>query len=350
MANRLAMRIAQVAPLAESVPPRLYGGTERVVSWLSEDLVELGHDVTLFATGDSVTRASLVPVWPTALRLSRRRVDPIVAQTVSLQHVAERSSQFDIIHFHTDWTHLPLLTTLRVPFLTTMHGRLDLPGLSELVRQFPNAPFVSISENQRGPLLGANWAGTVYHGMPPDLLGCGDGGGGYLSFLGRLTPEKGPEAAIRLARDAKIPLRIAAKVPRDASRYVRESIEPHIDGELIRFVGEVRDEEKQAFLANSSALLFPIEWPEPFGLVMIEAMACGTPVIAFRRGSVPEIIQDGVSGFVVDNELQAAAALSRIADLDRHVIRQAFERRFTTRRMTIDYLGIYQRLTGQVAT
>src|SRR5215207_6908889 len=233
------MRIAQVAPLAESVPPKLYGGTERVVSWLTEDLVALGHEVTLFASGDSVTRASLVPVWPGALRLRKPRVDPLVAQTVALQYVAERASEFDVLHFHTDWTHLPLLARLRVPFVTTMHGRLDLPGLAELVRRFPNAPFVSISESQRGPLQEANWAGTVYHGMPLDLLRPGDGSGGYLAFLGRLAPEKGAEAAIRLARQASMPLRIAAKVPRDASRYLKEKIEPQIDGNLICFVGEL---------------------------------------------------------------------------------------------------------------
>jgi glycosyltransferase involved in cell wall biosynthesis len=344
------MRIAQVAPLAESVPPKLYGGTERVVSWLTEELVELGHQVTLFASGDSKTRASLVPAWPAALRLSKPRVDPIIAQTLSLHEVAERTSEIDVIHFHTDWSHLPLIERLSVPFVTTMHGRLDLPGLPALVRRFPNAPFVSISESQRGPLPEANWAGTVYHGMPPDLLRPGDGSGGYLAFLGRLTPEKGAEAAIRLALNANLPLRIAAKVPRDAARYVKERIEPHVDGELVRFVGEVRDQQKQAFLANASALLFPIDWPEPFGLVMIEAMACGTPVIAFRRGSVPEVIEDGTSGFVVDDEASAAAALNRIKELDRRVVRQAFERRFTSRRMTEEYLRIYQKLTGLVVT
>jgi glycosyltransferase involved in cell wall biosynthesis len=342
------MRIAQVAPLAESVPPKLYGGTERVVSWLAEELVELGHEVTLFASGDSATRASLVPVWPAALRLSKPRVDPVIAQTVSLHHVAERASEFDVIHFHTDWSHLPLLERLAVPFVTTMHGRLDLPGLTELVSRFPNAPFVSISESQRGPLPQANWVGTIYHGMPPELLSPGRGCGGYLAFLGRLTPEKGAEAAIRLARGANMPLRIAAKVPRDASRYVKERIEPHIDGDLIRFIGEVRDEQKQAFLANASALLFPIEWPEPFGLVMIEAMACGTPVIAFRRGSVPEVVEDGTTGFVVNDEAAAAGTLSRIRDLDRRLVRQAFERRFAVRRMTEDYLRTYQKLAGLV--
>jgi glycosyltransferase involved in cell wall biosynthesis len=272
------MRIAQVAPLAESVPPKLYGGTERVVSWLTEDLVELGHKVTLLASGDSVTSSSLVPVWPSALRLGKPRVDPIVAQTMSLQRLAERAAEFDIVHFHIDWVQLPLMRQLRVPFLTTLHGRLDLPGLTTLVRGFPDAPFVSISESQRAPLREANWGGTVYHGMPPDLLRPGYEPEGYLAFLGRLSPEKGAEAAIRIARQAKMPLRISAKVPRDGSRYFREKIEPQLD-EQVCFVGELKDPEKEQFLRGATALLFPIEWPEPFGIVMIEAMACGTPVI-----------------------------------------------------------------------
>jgi glycosyltransferase involved in cell wall biosynthesis len=227
-------------------------------------------------------------VWPSALRLGRPRVDPIVAQTMSLQLLAERAGEFDIIHFHIDWVHLPLMRHLRVPFLTTLHGRLDLPGLTVLVRGFPNAPFVSISESQQAPLSEANWSGTVYHGMPPDLLRPCYGPEGYLAFLGRLSPEKGAEAAIRIARHAKMPLRISAKIPRDGSRYFREKIEPQLDDQ-VRFVGELKDPEKQQFLGRATALLFPIEWPEPFGLVMIEAMACGTPVIAFRRGSVPEV-------------------------------------------------------------
>jgi glycosyltransferase involved in cell wall biosynthesis len=340
------MRIAQVAPLAESVPPKLYGGTERVVSWLTEDLVELGHKVTLFASGDSVTTASLVPVWPSALRLSRHRVDPIAAQTMSLQCLAYRAAEFDIIHFHIDWVHLPLMRQLRVPFLTTLHGRLDLPGLNALVRCFRDGPFVSISESQRAPLAEANWAGTVYHGMPSDLLRPSYKPKGYLAFLGRLTPEKGGDAAIRIARQAKLPLRISAKIPRDGSRYFRERIEPQLD-EQIRFLGELKDPEKEQFLGGATALLFPIEWPEPFGLVMIEAMACGTPVIAFRRGSVPEVVEHGVSGFIVDNETEAIAALSRINGLDRHQVRQAFERRFITRRMTDDYLRIYRTLLNR---
>jgi glycosyltransferase involved in cell wall biosynthesis len=337
------MRIAQIAPLAESVPPKLYGGTERVVSWLTEDLVELGHSVTLFASADSITSGRLVPVWPRALRLSKPRVDPTVAQTMSLQQLAERAGEFDIVHVHYDWMHLPLLSRLGVPFVTTLHGRLDLPGLRTLVRGFPSAPFVSISENQRAPLPEANWAATVYHGMPPDLLRPCYKPEGYLAFLGRLSPEKGAEAAIRIARQAKLPLRISAKVPRDGSRYFTEKIKPELDSQ-IRFVGELQDAEKQEFLGNAAALVFPIDWPEPFGLVMIEAMACGTPVIAFRRGSVPEVVEHGTSGFVVDNEAEAVAALSKIGNLDRHNVRGAFERRFITRRMTGDYLRTYEAL------
>jgi glycosyltransferase involved in cell wall biosynthesis len=337
------MRIAQLAPLAESVPPKLYGGTERVVSWLTEDLVALGHRVTLFASGDSVTRGSLVPVWPRALRLGKPRVDPIVALTMALQHVSDRATKFDIIHCHFDWVHLPLLRRLSVPFLTTLHGRLDLPGLTGLVQRFPQAPFVSISHSQRAALSGASWAGTVYHGMPPNVLDLCYEPGSYLAFLGRLSPEKGAEAAIRIARYANLPLRISAKVPRDGSRYFKEKIEPQLD-EQIRFIGEVNDAQKQEFLGKAIALLFPIDWPEPFGLVMIEAMACGTPVVAFRRGSVPEVIEHGVSGFIVDNETEAIAALSNITTLDRSNVREAFERRFTTRRMTNDYLVIYNRL------
>jgi glycosyltransferase involved in cell wall biosynthesis len=340
------MRIAQVAPLNESVPPKLYGGTERVVSWLSEDLVEQGHDVTLFASGDSTTRGHLAPVWPRALRLGKPRVDPIVAQTMALKHVAERADEFDIIHFHIDWMHLPLLCRLRVPFLTTLHGRLDLPGLAALVRGFPDAPFISISESQRVPLLDANWAGTVYHGMPPSLLRPRYEPQGYLAFLGRLAPEKGAEAAIRIARQAGMRMLISAKVPRDGSRYFKEKIEPQLDDQIC-FVGELRDAEKEQFLGKAAALLFPIDWPEPFGLVMIEAMACGTPVIAFRRGSVGEIVEQGKSGFVVAGDAEAVSALARIEELDRRQVRDAFERRFTARQMTNKYLEIYQTLLGR---
>jgi glycosyltransferase involved in cell wall biosynthesis len=340
------MRIAQIAPLAESVPPKLYGGTERVVSWLTEELVELGHSVTLFASGDSVTRARLIPVWPRALRLARPRVDPVVAQTMALQQVADRASEFDIIHFHFDWMHLPLLARLRVPYVTTLHGRLDLPGLTTLVRGFPDAPFVSISENQRRALPEANWAATVYHGMPPDLLRPCYEPESYLAFLGRLAPEKGAETAIRIARRANMLLHISAKLPRDGARYFKEKIEPELDDQ-IQFVGELGDAAKEQFLGKATALLFPIDWPEPFGLVMIEAMACGTPVIAFRCGSVPEVVEHEISGFVVEGEAEALAALRQIKYLDRYQVRQSFERRFAARLMTDSYLRTYDALLGR---
>jgi glycosyltransferase involved in cell wall biosynthesis len=340
------MRIAQVAPLAESVPPKLYGGTERVVAWLVEELVELGHQVSLFASGDSATRATLVPVWPRALRLGRPRADPVAACAALLEAVAQRAADFDVIHCHVDWMHLPLLRRLGVPFMTTMHGRLDLPGLPTVVRQFADAPFVSISNDQRRPLPEARWLGTIYHGLPPDSLRPRFENGKYLAFLGRLTPEKGPETAIRLARAAGLPLRIAAKIPRGERGYFKEQLEPLIDGQQIKLSGEVNDRTKEAFLREATALLFPIDWPEPFGLVMIEAMACGTPVIAFRRGSVPEVIEDGVTGFIVDSEEEALQAIKRLPELDRRRVRAAFERRFTSRRMAEDYLRLYQALSN----
>jgi glycosyltransferase involved in cell wall biosynthesis len=338
------MRIAQIAPLAESVPPKLYGGTDRVVAWLVDELVGLGHDVTLFASGDSVTRAKLHSVWPRALRLGRPRSDPIAPQTALLEAMSRQAPEFDVIHAHIDWLHLPLLSRLGVPFVTTMHGRLDLPGLPDVVRRFPDAPFISISNNQRGPLGDANWLGTVYHGLPADLLRPSFEGGSYLAFLGRLTAEKGPEAAIRIARAAGMPLHIAAKVPRGERRYFKERLEPQIDGDQVRLIGEVNDEAKQKFLANAAALLFPIDWPEPFGLVMIEAMACGTPVIAFRSGSVPEVVDDGITGFVVDGEAEAVQAIRRLGELDRRQIRAHFEQRFTAKRMAEEYLRHYQML------
>jgi glycosyltransferase involved in cell wall biosynthesis len=338
------MRIAQVAPLAESVPPKLYGGTERVIAWLIEELVELGHDVTLFASGDSANSATLIPVWPRALRLGRPRSDPAAAHAALLEAVARRAAEFDVIHCHTDWTHLPLLTRLGVPFLTTLHNRLDTPGLPDVVHQFPDAPFISISNDQRVPLPGAYWLGTIYHGLPPDSLQPRLAAGSYFAFLGRLTAEKGPEAAIRLARAASMPLRIAAKVPRAERGYFKEQIEPLVDGKQIELVGEVNDRTKESFLANAAALLFPIDWPEPFGLVMIEAMACGTPVIAFRRGSVPEVVEHGVTGFIVDDEEQASQAIKHLPELDRKRVRDGFERRFTARRMAEDYVRHYQLL------
>jgi glycosyltransferase involved in cell wall biosynthesis len=339
------MRIAQVSPLAESVPPRLYGGTERVIAWLTDALIDLGHEVTLFASGDSVTRAKLIPVWSKALRLGRPRSDPVAACAALLEAVARHAAEFDVIHCHVDWLHLPLLQRCGVPFLTTLHGRLDIGGLPELMKLFPKAPFISISDNQRIPLPGAAWLGTVYHGLPEVSLKPSFEGGKYLAFLGRLTADKGPEAAMRIAKAAGMPLRIAAKIPRAKRGYFKDQLEPLIDGEQIRVSGEVDDRTKEAFLANAFALLFPIDWPEPFGLVMIEAMACGTPVIAFNRGSVPEVIEDGVTGFIVEDKDQAIAALKRVGQLDRRKIRQTFETRFTARRMARDYVRHYACLT-----
>ena len=338
------MRIAQIAPLAESVPPKLYGGTERVVAWLVEELVNLGHEVTLFASGDSRARGHLHPVWPRALRLGRPRSDPMAAQTALLEAIAGRAAEFDIIHAHIDWLHLPLLSRLGVPFLTTLHGRLDLPGLPDVVRRFPVAPFVSISNNQRVPLGGANWIGTVYHGLPAGMFRPRFETGSYLAFLGRLTAEKGPEVAIRIARAARMPLRIAAKVPRGERGYFKERLEPQIDGDQVQLTGEVNDEAKERFLAGAAALLFPIDWPEPFGLVMIEAMACGTPVIAFRSGSVPEVVEDGITGFVVDGEAEAVQAIGRLGKLDRRQVRARFEQRFSAKRMAEEYFRHYQTL------
>ena len=338
------MRIAQIAPLAESVPPKLYGGTERVVAWLVDELVSLGHEVTLFASGDSVTGAKLNAVCPRALRLGRPRTDPMAMQAALIEEVASKAKNFDLIHAHIDWLHLPLLSRLGVPFLTTCHGRLDLPLFPDVIRRFPKAAFVSISENQRIPLPQANWVGTVYHGLPPDLLRPAFEPGSYLAFLGRLTAEKGPEPAIRIAQAVGMPLQIAAKVPRGETTYFRERIEPQIDGKQVKLIGEVNDRAKQGFLARAAALLFPIDWPEPFGLVMIEAMACGTPVIAFRSGSVPEVIDHGITGFVVSDEEEAIRAIGRLAELDRRRVRAQFEKRFTSRRMTEEYLNHYAAL------
>jgi glycosyltransferase involved in cell wall biosynthesis len=338
------MRIAQLAPLAESVPPKLYGGTERVVAWLVDQLVDLGHDVTLFASGDSRTRGKLHPVWPRALRLGQKGADPNAASTLLLEAIAKRATEFDVIHAHIDWMSLPLLSRLGVPFLTTMHGRLDLPGLADVIREFPEANFVSISNHQRLPLSGANWSGTIQHGLPADLFSPSYERGSYLAFLGRFTVEKGPEDAIRIARAAGKPLRIAAKIPRAETAYFKTRIAPQVDGETVQLIGEVNDAKKQPFLAGAAGLLFPIDWPEPFGLVMIEAMACGTPVIAYRSGSVPEVIDDGVTGFIVKSEEEAVSAVNELSRLDRRKIRARFEQRFSAYRMARDYESLYQNL------
>jgi glycosyltransferase involved in cell wall biosynthesis len=338
------MHIAEIAPLAESVPPSHYGGTERVVSWLTDELVGLGEKVTLFASGGSKTPAELVAISPKPLRLSRPPIDPMSALTALLEGVARRAGEFDIIHCHLDWIHIPLLRRVGTPFVTTLHGRLDLPHMHSFAASFADAPFVSISNNQRAPLRELNFVDTIYHGIPEQLLRPNLQPAGYLAFLGRFTHEKGPHIAIRLARQTHLPLRIAAKIPRMETQYFKEQIEPLLDGRQVEFVGEVNDGQKQDFLGNAMAVLFPIDWPEPFGLVMIEAMACGTPVIAWRRGSVPEIIEHGVSGFIVENEAEAIHAIERIPTLDRRQVRAAFERRFTARRMAESYRRCFARL------
>jgi glycosyltransferase involved in cell wall biosynthesis len=341
------MRIAQLAPLAESVPPKLYGGTERVIAWLVDELVESGHDVTLFASGDSKTKGKLHAVWPRALRLGRKGADPNAACALLIEAIAERARDFDVIHSHVDWLPLPVLSRTGVPFLTTMHGRLDLPGLPQVIGAFADAPFVSISADQRRPLPEANWIATIQHGLPKDMFRPSYEPGSYLAFLGRLTAEKGPEDAIRIARAARKPLRIAAKIPRAETAYFKNKLEPNIDGQAVQLVGEVDDAKKQPFLANAAGLLFPIDWPEPFGLVMIEAMACGTPVIAYRSGSVPEVVEDGVTGFIVDGEEQAIRAVEELGWLDRRAIRARFEERFAATRMAKEYETRYRDLVAR---
>jgi glycosyltransferase involved in cell wall biosynthesis len=343
------MHIAEIAPLAESVPPSHYGGTERVVSWLSDELVDLGEKVTLFASGGSKTKAELVAISPKPLRLSRPPIDPLSALAALLESVGCRAKEFDVIHCHLDWIHIPLLRRLGTPFVTTLHGRLDLPHMHSFAASFGDAPFVSISNSQRTPLAELNFVDTIYHGLPEQLLRPNLQPGRYLAFLGRFTAEKGPHIAIRLARQAKLPLRIAAKIPRMETHYFKEQIEPLLDGNQVEFIGEVNETQKQNFLGNATAVLFPIDWPEPFGLVMIEAMACGTPVIAWRRGSVPEIIDHGVTGFIVDNEAEAIDAIKRIPTLDRARVRATFERRFTARRMAQAYRQCFRRLAQRHA-
>jgi glycosyltransferase involved in cell wall biosynthesis len=309
------MRIAQIAPLAESVPPKLYGGTERVGAWLVG--VELGHEVTLFASGDSRTRGELHAVWPRALRLGRPRVDPNTACTLLIEAVSRRARDFDLIHAHIDWVHLPALSRCGIPFLTTLHGRLDLPGIGEVVRQFREACFVSISDNQRAPLEEATWCGTVHHGLPAGLFRRSYTPGSYPAFRDGSRRTRGPRNAIRIARAAGMPLRIAAKVPRGETGYFKKHIQAEIDGTRVELVGELDERGKQPFLSDAAALLFPIKWPEPRGLVMIEAMACGTPVIAYRAGSVPEVVDEGVTGFIVENEAEAVRAVKELARIDR---------------------------------
>jgi glycosyltransferase involved in cell wall biosynthesis len=337
------MKIAQVAPLIEAVPPKLYGGTERVVAYLTDAFVELGHDVTLFASGDSETNAKLVSVWPHALRLDPEVTDYFAPLLMQLEAVARRAHEFDVIHCHLDYFAYPMLRLLGVPSLTTLHGRLDLPELKPLYRVFAETPVVSISNAQREPLPEAHYLATVHHGLPQHSLRKSEGGE-YLAFLGRISPEKAPDAAIRIASQLGMKLKIAAKIDRADREYFATIIEPLLSSADVEFIGEIGEHEKNAFLGNAAALLFPIAWREPFGLVMIEAMACGTPVIAFRNGSVPEVLQDGITGFIVDSEEQAVQAFARVPTLDRNRIRAEFDRRFTSRHMAQNYLRLYSRL------
>lgn len=326
----------------EAVPPRLYGGTERIVAYLCDELSALGHEVTLFASGDSATRARLDPGWPCALRLDGGVRDYLAPHVVMLEKLARRAAEFDVVHLHIDYPAYPVMRRTGVPFLATLHGRLDLPELQSVYETFAEVPVVSISDAQRGPLPQANYLATVHHGIPE--LPAGRGAGGYLAFLGRISPEKAPDAAIRIAGKAGMRLKIAAKVDDVDRQYFEERIAPLLTLPHVEFVGEIGDCDKGGFLGDAVGLLFPIAWPEPFGLAMIEAMACGTPVVAFRNGSVPEIIDDGVSGFIVADEAEAVAALRWLHRLDRTRIRRIFQERFCVRRMAEEYLVLYRGL------
>jgi glycosyltransferase involved in cell wall biosynthesis len=339
------MRIAQVAPLYESVPPKLYGGTERVVSYLTEEFVRRGHQVTLFASGDSITTAKLRPACRRALRLEGARVvDPLAHHLCMVEMVARESRNFDIVHFHIDYLHFPVSRRERVPALTTLHGRLDLADVHPLYEQFGEMHLVSVSEAQREPMPWANWVGTVYHGVPEKLYHARTQPGKYLAFLGRISPEKRVDRAVEIAVRTGIPLKIAAKVDRPDREYFESRIRSLFDHPLVEYVGEIGEHEKSEFLGSASALLFPVDWPEPFGLVMIEALACGTPVIAYRKGSVPEVIDDGETGFIVENLEEAVNAVQRVSALDRRTCRRIFEERFSARRMCSDYLAVYRSL------
>ena len=344
------MKIAQIAPLMESVPPRLYGGTERVVAYLTDELVGLGHDVTLFASGDSISSAKLVSCAPVALRLDPNIRDPIPYYMLMLDRVRQRTDEFDVLHFHIDQFHFPLFRPIAERTVTTLHGRQDLPDLKALYLGFNDMPLVSISQAQRLPVMNANFAATVHHGLPVDLhKPTFDPRGGYVAFLGRISPEKRVDRAIQIARTLGIPIRIAAKVDNVDRVYFRETIEPLIDLPGVQFVGEISEREKTEFLGEARALLFPIDWPEPFGMSMIEAMACGTPVLAFGHGSVPEIIDPGVTGLIVNSMDEAVRMLPKVMSLDRRAVRRRFEQRFSAIRMAQDYLQIYRSLLQQSA-
>ena len=338
------MQIAQIAPLTEAIPPKLYGGTERVVYWLTEELVALGHDVTLYASADSRTSARLDAPWPRALRLDGSVRDPNALHMLMLERVRRRADEFDFLHFHLDYYPFSLFSRQPIPFVTTLHGRLDLPEHQPLFTAFSSVPVVSISDAQRRPLPQAGWVQTIYHGLPEQLLSPLPVKPQYLAFLGRIAPEKGVDRAISIARHCGVPLRIAAKVDKVDREYFDEKIRPLLDDSNTEYIGEITDAEKSAFLSGAIALLDPIDWPEPFGLVMIEAMACGTPVIAFNRGSIPEVIDEGLTGFIVEDEQGAIGAFNRLSLLSREKIRNRFEQRFTSRRMALEYLAAYRGL------
>ena len=339
-----SLRIAIVSPLIESVPPKLYGGTERVVSYLTEELVRLGHQVTLFAAGDSVTRARLRAPVRRSLRMDPECADPLAYHVLMMDQLVESAADFDVIHFHIDYWHFPLSRWVGLPAVTTLHGRLDGPDLVPLYRRFSDAPLVSVSDAQREPLSWANWMATVHHGLPPALYKPRDGRGGYLAFLGRISPEKGPERAIELAQRAGVGLKIAAKVDRVDEEYFEERVRPLLRTPGVEFIGEIGEKDKEAFLGEALALIFPVDWPEPFGMVLIEAMACGTPVLAWRAGSVPEILKNGRTGYMVNSIEGALAAIEKLRTLDRAGCRAEFERRFTVARMARDYLQVYRRI------
>lgn len=341
------MRVAQVPPLYESVPPKFYGGTERVVSYLTDELKNLGHEVVLFGTSDSITKADLFPVCEKAIRLNKDCKDPLAWHIYQLQLVHEHAGEFDIIHFHNDYLHFPISKTAGYCHITTLHGRLDIPDLKPIYQKFYDIPVVSVSNSQRIPAPHANWLATIYHGLPKDLYRQGKGEGGYLAFLGRISPEKRPDRAVEIAQKAGIPLKIAAKVDPVDERYYEKVIQPMLDHPLIEFIGEIGEEKKEEFLGNALALLFPIDWPEPFGMVLIEAMATGTPVIAYRGGSVAEIISPGETGFIVDSIEEAISAVEQLHTINRTTCRKTFEETFTATIMAENYVLNYEKLIAQ---
>lgn len=341
------MKIAQISPLWESVPPQLYGGTERIVSYITEELVRLGHDVTLFASGDSRTTARLHAASSVALRLKQGPVNCDAPLILMMEKAFGRDAEeFDIIHSHLDFLSFPISRRCATPTLTTLHGRLDLPELGILFEEYADMPVVSISDAQRTPLPNANWQGTVYHGLPENLYSFHPGPGSYLAYLGRFSPEKRPDHAIEIAKRVGLPLRMAGKVDPADRVYFEEKIERLLDHPLIEYIGEVTDEEKNDFLGDAAAVVCPYDWPEPFGLVLIESLACGTPVVAYRRGSIPEIIDDGVTGFVCDDLNEMVRAIDRLPLITRQHCRESFEARFTVQRMVEDYIGLYERITA----